>query len=403
MRELTPSEVTLVLTTDCNLRCRYCYQDAKGPRAMSWPVLQAALEAVSGPPPRPIAVSFTGGEPTLNWESIERAVAFVNRQPGASHGPGRPALYRLTTNGLLLGGAELAFLAVHDFLVTLSMDGVARAQDVRGAGTFDRLDALLQRWCGQDGDHLRRRCRVAITVTRPAISHLARSVEHLLARDVPNISLRPAMGENGWTDGDLEQLDDQLAGVQAAAEKHHRRTGRVPVTAFRAGIRLSRRSRTWACGAPVGRAITVDVDGQVYPCVLAAQSYQRIAHSNSGLGQRLACLKLGDIREGLDALAAPWSAAAASGLFGPQRLQHAGERRCASCRLRADCHVCPIGRRWGEPAGDPGEVPAYLCGFNRLVQKHARRFRAAAGLESAGTDRVLRWLFAKTPGRLVTT
>lgn len=400
---MTPSEVTLVLTADCNLRCRYCYQPAKGPRSMPWPVLQAALEAVSGPPARPIAISFSGGEPTLNWESIERAVAFVSRLPGPPPGPGRSVLYRLTTNGLLLGEAQLAFLAFHDFLVTLSMDGVAGAQDLRGGGTFPCLDALLQRWRGRAGDHFQARCRVAVTVTRPAIRYLADSVEHLLARDVPSISLRPAMGEDGWTEGDLERLDDQLAGVRSAAEKHHRRTRRVPVTAFRAGIPLSRRSRRWACGAPAGRAIAVDVDGRVYPCVLAAQSFQQGAHSNSGFGQRLGCLALGDIREGLDALAAPRAAAAASGLFGPQRLLHSGERRCASCRFRVECHVCPIGRRWHAPAEDSAAVPAYLCGFNRLLQKHARRFRAAAGLESAGANRVLRWVFSRTTTRGVTT
>jgi len=76
-------------------------------------------------------------------------------------------------------------------------------------------------------------------------------------------------------------------------------------------------------------------------------------------------------------------------------VQHAGERRCGSCRFRAECHVCPIGRRWNTRAGESEAVPEYLCAFNRLLQRHAGRFRRAAGLEVAGSARLLRRLLSQ--------
>lgn len=36
--------LTLVLTHDCNLRCRYCYAGKKFGRAMSWDVAKRALD-----------------------------------------------------------------------------------------------------------------------------------------------------------------------------------------------------------------------------------------------------------------------------------------------------------------------------------------------------------------------
>lgn len=387
--------LALIVTADCNLRCHYCYQNAKQPRAMSWSVLRAALDALLAPPPRLRTVWFSGGEPTLAWPSIERAVGYVDERLGAP--PEQTLVYRITTNGLLLGPARLAYLAAREFRVTLSMDGVASSQDLRGRGTFTRLDCLLQRWRDEHFDHFRRCCRVSVTLTREAIPHFADSVEHLLARRVPDIVIDAARGDGGWNRGDLERLDRQLARVEAASVEHLSRTGEIPVSAFRKEPRAGRRTsgdRHWPCGAPSGRTLTVDVDGLVYPCVLAARSYQRFADPE--IDRRMACLALGDIREGATALNAP-QAAEVSGLFDSTQLQHAGRRLCASCRARADCLICPIARVCHGPAEKPNGVPEYLCAFNRLLWKHAGRFRRNAGLD--GVDDLLTALLSSlNPG-----
>ncbi|HSK08456.1 MAG TPA: radical SAM protein [Vicinamibacterales bacterium] len=391
-------ELILILTADCNLRCRYCYQNAKQPRAMEWPMLQAALDALIALPRQTVTLSFSGGEPTLEWTSIERAVEYVQRHASALPGARKTVAYHLTTNGLRLGPEELGFLVRHDFRVDLSMDGVAPAQDARGFESFAALDALLRRWRGDHPHHFRRRCRVAVTVTRPGIRHLADSVLYLLDGRIPSIVFQPAMGGDAWTAEDVVRLDAQLARIESSAVEHHRRTGAVPLGVFRKDARRRRGfgARTWGCSAPSGRALALDVDGQVYPCVLAARSYQRF--EDPGVDRRLACLALGDIRDGgLARLRSAPEAAAASGIFAPKRLQHAGERRCATCRYRGGCFVCPIGRTWQAPAGDLNAVPHSLCAFNRLLEKHARRFRAGARPGGDGVGRLLSWLFSRPP------
>ena len=40
--------LTVILSAECNLRCAYCYQDAKRPLAMPWPVLRRAIDLLDG-------------------------------------------------------------------------------------------------------------------------------------------------------------------------------------------------------------------------------------------------------------------------------------------------------------------------------------------------------------------
>ncbi|RPJ77630.1 MAG: radical SAM protein [Acidobacteria bacterium] len=209
-----PQELALILTSDCNLRCSYCYQDAKQPRAMQWLVLRAALDVLLASPRSEVTVSFSGGEPALEFAAIRQAVEYVDRHPAGPANRPRKVAYHLTTNGLLLGTEELAFLAGRDFLVDLSADGVPEAQDLRGRGTSGRIDQLLESWRGSHPDHFQRRCRVAITLTRPGIPHLAASFCHFLGRHVPHIIVQTALGETGWTTEDLRSVDEQLARVR---------------------------------------------------------------------------------------------------------------------------------------------------------------------------------------------
>ena len=61
--------LTVILTARCNLRCRYCFRDAKRARSMTWDTLQAALDLVVRSRQPVVQVLFTGGEPLLDSRS----------------------------------------------------------------------------------------------------------------------------------------------------------------------------------------------------------------------------------------------------------------------------------------------------------------------------------------------
>ncbi len=141
----------------CNLRCRYCFyleKESLYPDETSWRMSPETLEAftqqyVEAQPPRmrEITFAFQGGEPTLmGLEFFRLAVALQKKYVP----PSMRVRNTLQTNGVLLDDAWCRFLAENDFLVGLSIDGPrelhdAFRKDLRGEGTFDRVDAALDR------------------------------------------------------------------------------------------------------------------------------------------------------------------------------------------------------------------------------------------------------------------
>jgi len=111
----------------CNLDCTYCFYLSKellydhDSQLMSESDLHSYLENLfDSQPDGPVEVAWQGGEPTL------RGLAFFRRAVELAeqlHRPGQHVRHTLQTNGTLLDDKWGAFLAEHDFLVGLSMDG----------------------------------------------------------------------------------------------------------------------------------------------------------------------------------------------------------------------------------------------------------------------------------------
>ena len=219
----------LVVSADCNLRCAYCYQDRKQPRHMSWATMSRALDLLTSSNRRRADVTFLGGEPLLGFPLIVRAVRRLGRRFSAKRRPD----YVISTNGLLLTPRRLAFLERHRFDIQLSFDGVAPSQDLRSPGSFAVLDRLLDRLSLRHRAYFRRRVMVAVTVTAPAIPHLADSFDYLLAKGVEDIAIGPAMGHPRLSKAQAGELDRQFGRIFTQSWRHYRETGTVPLRLFR--------------------------------------------------------------------------------------------------------------------------------------------------------------------------
>ena len=60
--------LSLIVTAQCNLRCSYCYQNAKNARKAEWNVVQAAIDMAFGEGSSQINMMFWGGEPLLEFD-----------------------------------------------------------------------------------------------------------------------------------------------------------------------------------------------------------------------------------------------------------------------------------------------------------------------------------------------
>jgi sulfatase maturation enzyme AslB (radical SAM superfamily) len=375
--------VEVVLTADCNLRCAYCYQNAKRPRSLSWDTLRGALDLLLRSRCPEVEVLFLGGEPLLQFPLICKAAAYVE----ATRPRNKAVCYTLITNGLLLGEEQACFLARHRIDVQLSFDGVPTAQDLRAPGTFEALDRLLERLRLHQPPLFHERLSVSLTLTSAAIPHLADSIAYFLAKGVPDISITPIVTHDpGWTNDRIEALDRQFARIFEACRQHHRRTGEIPLLLFRpAGEAKRGRPEDVMCRAPTGETLAIDVDGQVHGCAVFVESYQKPA---SGLfGECVSAIRLGDFRapDFAERLARYPRAARDTRIFHEKRAKYSSFGRCAECRFVDACSFCPasIGHIPGNT--DSRRVPDFQCAFNRVSLDYRQRF-AARDLAAARRD-----------------
>lgn len=363
--------LSVVLTADCNLRCRYCYQQGKRRASLQWPVLKTALDALLQSGRDDLEVSFTGGEPLLAFPTIRRAVLHVGHRLRSV----QRVKWTLTTNGTLLTDRRIAFLDAHGFTVVLSFDGVPAAQAARGRATFRQLDQLLDRLRRRHRRFFERRLSVTATVSAHSAPYLGESVEYFLTKRVRNLELSPVMGEAGRQPGVIDELRLQFERLSHALRRHYEQTGRVPLKLFRKDRpEPGPAPSEWVCLAATDENLTIDVDGQVYGCVLAAASYHR--SPARVLRPALAALKIGRMSDPDFAarLTAMPDVASGCGAFQHPERRYSSYGRCADCTFLGRCHVCPLAAA-PEPAWDDvTRVPDFVCAFNQVALAARDRF-----------------------------
>ncbi|MEW5935263.1 MAG: radical SAM protein, partial [Bacillota bacterium] len=132
----------------CQMSCSYCfasggdYGRAAGSGLMSPATARAAVDFLLGSSPRVgrWAMDFFGGEPLLNWPVVRETILYAERRAASLGGQVR---FTLTTNGLALTPARLAFLDQHGVDLIVSVDGRPAVHDavrrtISGRPTWSR-------------------------------------------------------------------------------------------------------------------------------------------------------------------------------------------------------------------------------------------------------------------------
>lgn len=114
----------LILTTACNLRCKYCYviYDHK-PLHMEKEYAIRILKEYAKRQTNAIHLSFFGGEPTLNFDVLKASVEFAENH-------WKDCNFHITTNGT----AEIPlydYLIAKGFYFTISLDGISQYNEMQ--------------------------------------------------------------------------------------------------------------------------------------------------------------------------------------------------------------------------------------------------------------------------------
>jgi uncharacterized protein len=183
-----PLVATLLLTSACNLRCRYCYAaSGESPAAFMQPeTARRAIDFVAGNAAAAHASAFEvnyhgAGEPTRHWALLRESHLYAR---GVADAKGLRLRSSLTTNGVLNPGRR-AWIASHLDSATVSYDGLPEVQDANrprasGGGSSAAALATLRAFDGAGF-----RYSIRMTVTAESLPLLPQSVAFLCRRFRP--------------------------------------------------------------------------------------------------------------------------------------------------------------------------------------------------------------------------
>lgn len=147
------SMMTLQVTQNCNLRCRYCIYSGSyinrthNNMRMEWMVAKKAIDFYyeHSKCSREISIGFYGGEPLLELDLIGKTVEYAEEMF-----KGKRLSFNMTTNATLLSDKAVEFILGHNFHISISLDGPKNIQDGnrvfadKETGTFDTVMRNLE-------------------------------------------------------------------------------------------------------------------------------------------------------------------------------------------------------------------------------------------------------------------
>jgi uncharacterized protein len=150
-----PTNLTLFMTTGCNLRCTYCYASAgeKPLKSMSLETAQRGVDFVAGNAAETESRRFTmvyhgGGEPTVNWSVLTQSFDYAQAK---AHELGLNFTAASATNGVLRDEQIDWIIENLEGGASLSFDGLPELHDkhrltVSGQGSSERVLHTMERF-----------------------------------------------------------------------------------------------------------------------------------------------------------------------------------------------------------------------------------------------------------------
>ena len=219
-----PTNLTLFLTTACNLRCTYCYASAGDTPTKSMPfeVAKKGIDFVVGNAIRTqcetVELNFHGGgEPSVNWQTLTQAHEYASDLCDQHE---IELVASAATNGVL-ARSRLEWIVDHLDGVSLSFDGLPEAHDkhrktIAGTGSSSAVISTMKYFDDHEFPY-----GVRITVTRDQIPHLPQSVSFVCENFAPQtIQVEPSYQLGRWRDAPSAETAgfiQQYREAQAAA------------------------------------------------------------------------------------------------------------------------------------------------------------------------------------------
>jgi uncharacterized protein len=223
-----PTRMTLLLTEDCTMRCRYCYANGgKSSRSMPWGTIAGVIDclfdnAVALHRDR-VSVTFHGGDVSAVWPLFVATREYLHSKEQAL---GIRVETSLGTNGLL-DPEQRSWLTRHIDGATLSLDGPPDIHDAlrrtpAGAGTSEVVMATVAHF-----DNVGFRYGIRTTITAASVTRLEEVVEYLCEHtQATHLQMEPLYPHGRGSGADVPSPGAFVEGFRRARDialRHHRR------------------------------------------------------------------------------------------------------------------------------------------------------------------------------------
>ncbi|WP_077610058.1 lachnocin radical SAM maturase [Clostridium sp. Marseille-P2415] len=191
--------MTLALTEQCNLRCKYCgympkyIDDNYLLKDMPIDVAFKAIDILmkNSCESEICNLSFYGGEPLLRLELIKECIDYISNKY-----PFRKPSYNITTNAVLLDDKVADFIIENDITINISFDGPQKYQnkyrvDCNGNGSYEKVYQNIQALYRKDPKFFRENVTYNVVMYNGASNDLFESIDNLWKSDVNMINLFP--------------------------------------------------------------------------------------------------------------------------------------------------------------------------------------------------------------------
>jgi len=177
-----------VITTHCNLRCKYCQAKTSTPVHMDLATARRIVQYIKERHARHLTLEFQGGEPTLNWDIFSFLVKSIRKlDPN-----GRKITISAVTNLTLLDDKKMQFLSDFSVDVCTSLDGPKHIHDrnrifSNGKGTYATVIKNVKKL----QNRFKKNISLLPTITKYSLKFHKDIIDEYVRLGQKNIALRP--------------------------------------------------------------------------------------------------------------------------------------------------------------------------------------------------------------------
>jgi sulfatase maturation enzyme AslB (radical SAM superfamily) len=247
------SNLTFILTEECNFNCSYCFQK-RGKTKLDISSIKNALDFFLPHLKEGSYLDFTGGEPLLAFDKINQAVKYVQDIKKTEK---KKVFFSITTNGSLIDDDMLDFFKHHKFSIFLSLDGLA--QDIaRKKGSYEQIIPVIERILKTQDIKL----EINSVFTPKTIGYLSRSIQSLNDLGITKITF--ALDKiQPWDSHSIFLLEKELEAIREFTLMTFQKSGKILISDFW----RRHKKEIFSCDAGKKR-IALAPDGHLWGCHL---------------------------------------------------------------------------------------------------------------------------------------